>query len=113
MKITTIIVLLTFTISSVCSCWLPVLAQEKEPPKLTLGIIPFQASGVKDYEAVTLSNRLHSELVKTKQMDNSILFIKRKENNMKDMKISKAYLLLTDKVKRYLKNMKTISKPYS
>ncbi len=67
MKITTIIVLLTFTISSVCSCWLPVLAQEKEPPKLTLGIIPFQASGVKDYEAVTLSNRLHSELVKTKQ----------------------------------------------
>ncbi|MBC8182500.1 PEGA domain-containing protein [candidate division KSB1 bacterium] len=67
MKITTIIVLFKFTLFSIFGCWLPVLAQEKEPPKLTLGVIPFQAAGVKNYEAVSLSNRLHSELVKTQQ----------------------------------------------
>ncbi len=65
MKITTIIVLFVFTLTSIFSCWLPVLAQENELPKLTLGVIPFQAAGVKNYEAVSLSNRLHSELVKT------------------------------------------------
>ena len=54
MKITTIILSLTFTLSSMFSCWLPVLAHKKEHPKLTYGVIPFQASGVKDYKAVTL-----------------------------------------------------------
>ena len=36
-------------------------------PKLTLGVIPFKATGVQTHEAVSLSNRLHSELVKTQQ----------------------------------------------
>jgi len=40
-------------------------AQEKKPVKLTLAVLPFSSAGVKEYEAISLSNRLHSELVKT------------------------------------------------
>jgi len=43
------------------------IAQEKRVPKLTLAVLPFSSAGIKDYEAVSLSNRLHSELVKTKR----------------------------------------------
>jgi len=40
-------------------------AQEKKPVKPTLAVLPFSSAGVKEYEAISLSNRLHSELVKT------------------------------------------------
>jgi len=67
MKIMTVFVLFIFTFLAFGSSWTPLLAQQKEPPKLTLGVIPLKATGVKDYEALSLSNRLHSELVNTKQ----------------------------------------------
>ncbi len=43
------------------------IAQEKKKSNPTLAVLPFSSAGVKDYEAVSLSNRLHSELVKTKR----------------------------------------------
>jgi len=43
------------------------LAQENGSNKITLAVLPFSSAGVKEYEAISLSNRLHSELVKTKR----------------------------------------------
>jgi len=67
MKFIAFILLFAFTLSSILSSWLPLLAQEKEQPRLTLGVIPFSPAGVKEHEAISLSNRLHSELVRTQQ----------------------------------------------
>jgi TolB-like protein len=42
-------------------------AQGKKPVYPTLALLPFSSAGVKEYEAISLSNRLYSELVKTKR----------------------------------------------
>ena len=44
-----------------------IYSQERKKIKPSLAVLPFSSAGVKDYEAVSLSNRLHSELVKTKR----------------------------------------------
>lgn len=67
MKIISLIVLITFTISSIASFWSPLWSQERQIQKIVLGVIPFAAAGVEEYEAVSLSNRLRSELVKTRK----------------------------------------------
>ena len=45
----------------------PVFSQPKELPRLTLGVLPFSHAGVQQHEAVSLSHRLHSGLVQTRQ----------------------------------------------
>jgi TolB-like protein len=67
MKFIAVFVLFIFTFFAIFDSWAPLFAQQKAPPKLTLGVIPLKATGVQDYEAVSLSSRLHSELVNTKQ----------------------------------------------
>ena len=56
--------IITFSASGFCQ---NLQTQEKKQSRLTLAVLPFSAAGVKDYEAISLSNRLHSELVKTKR----------------------------------------------
>ncbi len=67
MKVFTHFVTYLFFLSTILSPWTIAWSQEKQLPKLTLGVIPFQGKGVKDYEAASLSERFHSELVKTSQ----------------------------------------------
>ncbi len=67
MKINFIIFILAITTFSASAYRPNLLAQEKKPVKPTLAVLPFSSAGVKDYEAISLSNRLHSELVKTKR----------------------------------------------
>lgn len=67
MKFITHFITYLFFLSTILSPWTLAWSQEKQLPKLTLGVIPFQGKGVKDYEAASLSERFHSELVKTSQ----------------------------------------------
>lgn len=65
MKIISLMVLIAFTISSIASFWSPLWSQERQIQKIVMGIIPFTAAGVEEYEAESLSNRLRSELIET------------------------------------------------
>jgi len=65
MKFISTIIVFCFTLSSIFGCWFNLPAQEKTVRRLSLAVLPFSSAGVKDYEAISLSNRLHSELVKT------------------------------------------------
>ena len=67
MKFTVVIVLFAFTISSILGFWIPIYGQVKNQRKLTLAVLPFSNAGVREYEAISLSNRLHSELIKTRR----------------------------------------------
>jgi len=67
MKSIVVIVLITFTVSSIFGYRAPILAQQNRNSKYSLGVLPFRHAGVEEYEAISLSNRLHSELVKTKK----------------------------------------------
>ena len=65
MKTNFIILILAITTFSTAGFPTNLGAQEKKPVKPTLALLPFSSAGVKEYEAISLSNRLHSELVKT------------------------------------------------
>lgn len=67
MKLKFIIFILTIATFSAARYCTNLHAQEKKKIKPSLAVLPFSSAGVKDYEAVSLSNRLHSELVKTKR----------------------------------------------
>ena len=67
MKSNFIILILAFTTFSTTGYHPNLKAQEKKTVKPTLAVLPFSSAVVKDYEAISLSNRLHSELVKTKR----------------------------------------------
>lgn len=58
-------ILMIFILNSILSFQL--VYSNERLPQLTLGVIPFSHAGIKDYEAISLSNRLHSGLVQTNQ----------------------------------------------
>lgn len=67
MKPVSIVLLSSFLIQCILSPFFPLISQIQDKPRLTIGIIPFNAEGVEDYEAVTISNRLHSKVVESGQ----------------------------------------------
>jgi TolB-like protein len=64
MKYIATLLLITFTTTCILP---PAFAQDKELPKMSIAVLPFEATGVQHYEAVSLSKRLHSGLVQTGQ----------------------------------------------
>ncbi|MBN2011709.1 hypothetical protein JW960_20435 [candidate division KSB1 bacterium] len=63
--------------------WTPAAAQEDQLPKLTIAVLPFEATGVQPCEAVSLSKRLHSGLVQTGQF--RVVEIERVDDLLREM----------------------------